>query len=82
MAKIKTAHTKIPVIKQKSVSGYGLKSPYAFNPSDTNTRGQTATGAGNYYGTGVRNPMGKMRSTSLGNPVSKAGLTKPPKTLA
>jgi hypothetical protein len=81
MAKLKTAHIS-PVIKQKSVGGYGLKSPYAFNPSDTNTRGQSVAGAGDYYGTGVRNPMGRIRDASGTNPVSKKGLTKPPKSLA
>lgn len=38
-------------------------------------------GSGDYYGSGVRNPVGKLRDFGI-NPVSKKGLTKPPKKLA
>jgi len=39
--------------------------------------------AGDHYGTGVKNPIGKMRADSMGrSPVSKKGLKTPPKSLA
>lgn len=39
-------------------------------------------GMGDYYGTGIKNPMGKMRDSSVGaRPVSKKGLKTPPKSL-
>jgi hypothetical protein len=82
MAKTRTAHIKNPVVKQKSVGGYGLKSPYVFNPSDADQRAGPSQAAGDYYGTGVRNPMGRLRDASGTNPVSKGKLKKPPKNLA
>ena len=41
-------------------------------------------GMGDFYGTGVRNKVGKIRSgyTPGTNPVGKKGLKKPPKSLA
>ncbi len=43
----------------------------------------TKYGMGDYYGTGVRNPVGKMRSDSVGIvPVSPKNMKKPPKSLA
>lgn len=39
-------------------------------------------GMGDYYGTGIRNPIGKMRSDSVGyRPVSKLALRTPPKSV-
>lgn len=40
------------------------------------------TGMGDFYGTGVRNPIGKMRDGSGMIPVTPKGLKKPPKSLA
>jgi hypothetical protein len=38
---------------------------------------------GDYYGTGFKQPIGKMRSDSVGqSPVSKKGLKTPPDSLA
>jgi len=82
MAKPKTSSIKTPFIKQKSITGYGLKSPYAFEPSDANARGQSVAGAGNYFGSGIRNPMGTLRDATGTNQVSNKGLKKPPKSLA
>ena len=78
------AKPKIPNIKQNKVSGYGLKAPWSFVPSDTDTRGTSAPspGAGDYYGTGVRNPIGRVRDVTGMNPVSKEKLGIPPKSLA
>lgn len=42
-----------------------------------------AGGAGDYYGSGMKNPMGKMRKGSVGYvPVSKEELGIPPRGLA
>lgn len=42
----------------------------------------TSLGMGNNYGTGSKNPSGKMRSGSVGlRPVSKGKLGKPPKSV-
>jgi hypothetical protein len=61
--------------KSKNIAGH--------DPSDTDVRAMTGVPAGDYYGTGVKNPMGKLRSTSLGpNPTSPKQLKKPPKSLA
>lgn len=43
----------------------------------------TKYGMGNYYGTGYKAPVGKVRDTSVGfRPVSREQLGKPPKSLA
>jgi len=40
-------------------------------------------GMGDYYGTGYKNPTGKMRDDSVGyRPVSRKQMGKPPKSLA
>ena len=42
----------------------------------------TKHGMGDYYGTGVKNPQGRMRGDSIGyRPVSKKQLGTPPKSL-
>lgn len=44
---------------------------------------KTLKGSGDNYGTGVRNPVGRMREDSIGmNPLSKEKLKKAPKSLA
>ncbi len=44
---------------------------------------KTKFGMGDHYGTGVRNPVGKMRSASVGADfLSTKKLNKPPKSLA
>jgi len=43
----------------------------------------TKKGMGDYYGTSIKNPVGKMRSDSVGmSRVSTPGLKKPPRKLA
>lgn len=60
-----------------------IKEPFSYSPSDTDVRAMTGVPAGTYYGTGVRNPMGRVRSGTMGiNPLSKKELGKPPKSLA
>ncbi len=42
----------------------------------------TAYGMGDYYGTGVKAPLGKMRGSTVGyRPVPQGKLGKPPKAL-
>lgn len=75
MAKPKTKNTK-------GIVGYGMPSPTAKIPSDMDQRAAPSPALGDYYGTGKRNPMGRNRSSNLGNPVSRSNLKKPPKSLA
>lgn len=75
MAKPKIKSTKGP-------NGYGLKSPWDFNPSDDNSRGNGTIGAGTYWGTGVKNPMGRSRDSYMGNGLPPKKLKIPPKKLA
>lgn len=43
----------------------------------------TKFGSGDYYGTGFKQPLGKMRDTYMGDkPKMKKSLLKPPKKLA
>lgn len=44
----------------------------------------TKRGMGDAYGSGMKNPIGKIRdvSTSVTTPISKTKLKKPPKTMA
>jgi hypothetical protein len=59
------------------------KGPFSYSPSDTDVRAMTGVPAGDYYGTGVKNPMGRIRSPTVGtNPVSVSKLSKPPKSIA
>lgn len=39
-------------------------------------------GMGDFYGTGITNPIGKIRDGFGANPVSKKKINKPPKSLA
>lgn len=49
-------------------------------PAHTSNTGKAM---GDHYGTGVRNPIGKIRDMSQGfNPVPKSKLKKPPRSLA
>jgi hypothetical protein len=65
--------------KKSSIS----KGPFSYSPSDTDIRAMTGVPAGDYYGTGVKNPMGRLRSPTLGvNPPSKKQLGTPPKSTA
>lgn len=82
MAKGKTPSTNFKLVN-KSVKGYGLKSPWANDPkSAESTRQPSQPGSGDYYGVSVKNPIGRNRSSSLGNPVKPLKLKIPPKKLA
>ena len=59
-----------------------IKGPFSYSPSDADTRAMTAIPAGDYYGSGKRNPMGKMRDSSMNPPSSKKQLGTKPKKIA
>jgi hypothetical protein len=40
------------------------------------------TGMGDYYGVGIKNPMGKSRDVMGFSPIKSKSLKKPPKSLA
>ena len=57
----------------------GLPSSVPKSPREAKTD-HTKYGMGNFYGTGVKNPIGRMRSSSVGyRPVSRAQLGRPPR---
>ena len=43
---------------------------------------KTKFGMGDFYGSGIKQPIGKIRSGIGSNPVPKSKLGKPPKSLA
>lgn len=53
------------------------KDPYANGHT-----AKTKYGSGDFYGTGVRQKVGKSRMSYVNPPLSKSALKKPPKTLA
>jgi hypothetical protein len=61
-----------------------IKTPYEFDPSQADQRAGPSVAAGDYYGTAVKNPMGRIRDASTPgfNPLSKNKLGKPPKSIA
>lgn len=83
MAKEKTKSTNYSLPNKTRMNGYGLKSPWEFDPgSEDSTRQPSQPGAGDFYGTGVRNPVGRSRDLSMGSPVPKDKLKDPPLSLA
>lgn len=59
-----------------------VPAPWDFNPSDADQRADPSAGAGNYWGVGIKQPLGRVidGDTSSNPPPKK--LTKPPKSLA
>lgn len=72
MAKSNVVSNSVPKIKSSKASS----SPRFAHTSDTKK------GVGNYYGTGVKNPVGKMREGMGMATLSKKKLGTPPKKLA
>lgn len=72
---------KLPKVPLRGSSLNGkVKDPWDFSPSDADQRAGNSAAAGDYYGTGFKNPVGKMRSNSVGyRPVSKKQLGTPPR---
>lgn len=59
-----------------------MKLPKVKKGAETHTA-PTKYGMGDHYGSGVKAPLGKMRSDTPGyRPVSKGKMGKPPKALA
>ncbi|MDE1970971.1 MAG: hypothetical protein KGI50_05345 [Patescibacteria group bacterium] len=68
---------------REKISGYGMGSPWEWKPENADERAAPAAGAGMYWGTGIRNKMGKMRSSYLtDSPGDNKTHNEPPKTLA
>ena len=60
-----------------------MTKPKSIKPNKTAHTANTKYGMGDYYGTGVKQPMGIMREDQLSfNSVKKKNLGKPPKALA
>ena len=56
---------------------------YSYSPSDSRLMKKNSGASGDYYGTGIKNPVGKVRSSTVGfNPVSGKKLKTPPKKIA
>ena len=78
---------KSPIKKTLPVRGSSLtgkvRRPWDFSPSDADQRAGPSPAAGTYYGTGFKQPIGRMRDTSSPgmNPVSKKQLGTPPKSV-
>lgn len=66
--------------KRKSISPPSKSVSYC--PSSRGTMTKTKCASGDYYGTGVKNPVGKVRDSYIGSPASSKQVKKPPKALA
>lgn len=76
--------SKVPFVKMRGTSLSGkVPNPWDFSPSDADQRAAPSPGAGTYYGTGVKNPEGKVRdSDTVGiRSVSKKQLGTPPRSV-
>lgn len=59
-----------------------IKSPWSKDPSNADQRAAPSAAMGDYYGTGYKNPIGKIRSSTVGyRPVSPKQLGTPPKNV-
>lgn len=59
-----------------------VKKPWDFDASNADQRAAPSPGAGDYYGTGVRNPIGRLRGDTMGyKPATKKQLGTPPKSV-
>lgn len=62
--------------KPRNFIGGGVASP------ESGVSPNSSMGIGNYYGTGIKNPVGRMRGDSVGiRPVSEKQLKTPPKSV-
>lgn len=53
--------------------------PWVFDPSNADQRAAPSAAAGDYFGTGYKNPLGTLRSDTVGyRPVSKKQMGTPP----
>lgn len=59
-----------------------VKAPWAFDPSNADQRAAPCAAAGDYYGTGIKNPIGRLRDDTVGyRPVSRKQMGTPPKSV-
>jgi len=59
-----------------------IKKPWDFDASNADERAAPCAAAGDYYGTGVKNPIGTLRDDTLGyRPVSRKQMGTPPKSV-
>ena len=73
----------VPPKVNPKIKGKGTKNPWDFDPSNADTRAAPAAAAGDYYGTGFKNKVGRLRDSTVGyRPVTKSQMGKPPKSLA
>ena len=71
---------KKPIRIKKGTAKIG--DPWDFSPSNTDQRAQVVPAAGDYYGTGFKAKVGRLRSDTVGyNPVTKKELETPPKSV-
>lgn len=57
--------------------------PWKFRPSMADQRAGISIGAGTFWGSGMKNPSGKLRESTVGyKPVTSSQVKIPPKTLA
>lgn len=68
------------MVKRKSISPPSKSVSYC--PSSKGTMTKNKCASGDYYGSGVKNPVGKMRDSYMNSPVKPIELKKPPKALA
>lgn len=62
------------------INGYGLKSTYGKKAKDSKMA--PSFSAGEYYGSGVRNPTGTLVYDSITGESGKPDIRKPPRSLA
>jgi hypothetical protein len=68
---------KSPALKQMRPTA-----PWAFDPSNADQRAAPSAAAGDYYGTGHKNPLGRLRDDTVGyRPVSQKEMGTPPKSI-
>lgn len=57
--------------------------PWDFDPSSADQRAAPSAAAGDYYGTAYKQPVGKLRSDTVGyRPVSRKQMGEPPTSVA
>lgn len=66
--------------KRKSISPPSKSVSYC--PSSKGTMTKNKCASGDYYGTGVKNPVGKIRYSYMDSSAKPNQLKKPPKALA
>ena len=66
--------------KRKSISPPAKSVSYC--PASKGTMMKNKCASGDYYGTGIKNPVGKIRDSYMNSPTTSKQLKNPPKALA